>query len=314
MSTLLLALRQTLAAGSPPAQRPLGRRLRRLGGLAITSGGLMLLLAAALDTLAGLPGPVQAALMATLGTALATGAGALPVLVLRRVTARGNAALLGFGAGVMLAATMFSLVLPGIDAARAAFAAQALPLFAAAVFAGGAVLMALDRLLPHSHFSSGPVVSHEGHARLARRVRGVWLFVIAIGLHNLPEGLAVGVSVGAGDAGAEALSLGIALQNLPEGLVVAMALAGLGYRPGQATLVALATGLLEPVGGLLGATLVQGSAAWLPLGLGLAAGAMLYAVSHEVIPEAHRGGHETAATTGLLLGFVVMTALDAGLA
>ncbi|MFN3586137.1 MAG: ZIP family metal transporter [Moraxellaceae bacterium] len=307
MSAALLALRQTVSRRLPL------RPWRRLAGAAITGSGLVLLLLSLAQSLAALPGAVQAALAVTLGTALATGAGALPVLVLRRITARQNAALLGVGAGVMLAATAFSLVLPGLEAAQATFAGLGVPLFAMAVVTGGALLMALDRLLPHSHFSSGPVVSHAGHARLARRVRGVWLFVMAIGLHNLPEGLAVGVSVGAGDAGAAALSLGIALQNLPEGLVVAMALAGLGYRPGQATLVALATGLLEPVGGLLGATLVQGAAAWLPLGLGLAAGAMLYAVCHEVIPEAHRGGHETAATSGLLLGFAVMIALDASL-
>ncbi|MDP2226716.1 MAG: ZIP family metal transporter, partial [Moraxellaceae bacterium] len=216
------------------------------------------------------------------------------------------------GGGVMLAATAFSLVMPGIEAARAVWAeAIALPVFAAAVVAGSALLIGLDRVLPHSHFTNGPVMLQAGNAALARRVRGLWLFVFAIALHNLPEGLAVGVS--AGSAAASPVSIGIGLQNLPEGLVVAMALVSLGYRAGQATLVALATGLVEPVGGVIGASLVQGSAMWLPLGLGLAAGAMLHAVSHDVIPESRRGGHENAASIGLLLGFVVMTGLDVGL-
>lgn len=303
MSTAILALRQQI-------RHPAGWQ-RALGATIVATG--LLLLAA--DALTALPAALPLALLATLGTAAATGLGALPVLFMRRVGARLNAGLLGFGGGVMLAATAFSLLLPGLEAARGLWSG-AVPVLVvtAALLAGGSLLMLMDRLLPHSHFSSGPVVTHAGNPMLARRVRGVWLFVFAIALHNLPEGLAIGVAYGADPASALPLAVGIGIQNLPEGLVVALALASLGYRPGQATLVALATGLLEPLGGLLGAGLVVSSPSWLPLGLAFAAGAMLYAVSHEVIPESHRNGHESAATLGLLLGFVLMMGLDTGLA
>lgn len=302
MTTAILALRRHI-------QGPFG--LRRLAGLAITASGLVLLAAQGLQAIGASPA-LSAALMATLGTAIATGVGALPVMVVGQVSARTNATMLGFGAGVMLAATAFSLIMPGVAAATSVWGSKALPVMviALSVIAGGASLMAMDHLLPHSHFTSGPVVTHAGAPALARRVHGLWMFVIAIALHNIPEGLAIGVSYGADREAALPVALGIGIQNIPEGLVVALALVSLGYRTGQATLVALATGLLEPVGGLLGAGLVVNSPMWLPIGLGLAAGAMLYAVSHEVIPESHRSGHESAATRGLLLGFVVMMSLD----
>lgn len=306
MTTAILALRRHIRG-------PAG--LRRLAGLAITASGLVLLLIQGLQAIGANPA-ISAALMATLGTAIATGVGALPVMVMGQVNARTNAMMLGFGGGVMLAATAFSLIVPGVAAAEVVWAGKALPVLAIAlsVMAGGAGLMLIDHLLPHSHFTSGPVVTHAGAAALARRVHGLWMFVIAIALHNIPEGLAVGVSYGSDMTAALPVAVGIGIQNIPEGLVVALALVSLGYRTGQATLVALATGLLEPVGGLIGAGMVVSSPMWLPIGLGLAAGAMLYAVSHEVIPESHRGGHESAATSGLLLGFVVMMALDISLA
>ncbi len=304
MSTAILVLSRQI--------RSMPANWQRLAGSGIVAGGLILL---GLQGGQAIPDSMQQALLATLGTASATGAGALPVLFMQRVTARLNAGMLGFGAGVMLAATAFSLLLPGLDAARSLWSG-AVPVLvvAASLLAGGSLLMIMDRLIPHSHFSSGPVVTHAGSPLLARRVRGVWLFVFAIALHNLPEGFAIGVAYGADPAGGLPLALGIGIQNLPEGLVVALALVSLGYRRGQATLIALATGLLEPLGGLLGTGLVISSPAWLPLGLAFAAGAMLYAVSHEVIPESHRSGHESAATLGLLMGFVLMMGLDTGLA
>lgn len=305
MSYALLTLRKHIHG-------PTG--MRRLIGAGITASGLIILMINGLQAIGASPA-LSAALMATLGTAIATGVGALPVMVMGQVTARTNAMMLGFGAGVMLAATAFSLIVPGVAAARGIWGGTVLPVMAIglSVLAGGIGLMLMDRLLPHSHFTSGPVVTHTGAAALARRVRGLWMFVIAIALHNLPEGLAVGVSYGSNPATALPVAVGIGIQNIPEGLVVALALVSLGYRTGQATLVAFATGLIEPVGGLLGAGLVVSSPMWLPLGLGMAAGAMLYAVSHEVIPESHRDGHESSATSGLLFGFVVMMALDIGL-
>jgi ZIP family zinc transporter len=138
--------------------------------------------------------------------------------------------------------------------------------------------------------------------------------VLAITLHNLPEGLAVGVGFGThGVASGSALALGIGVQNIPEGLVVALALVAAGYSRVFAASIAFASGLVEPVGGLLGAALLSVSQFMLPWGLAFAAGAMLFVVSHEIIPESHRKGHEREATIGLLAGFVVMMMLDTAL-
>jgi ZIP family zinc transporter len=243
------------------------------------------------------------ALLATALTAAATGLGALPVLAVREISGRARDAMLGFGAGVMLAAAAFSLIVPGLAAGESLTGSRWLAggIVAAGLLLGGAASAALDRSLPHEHEAQG-----------ARRV---WLFVFAIALHNLPEGLAVGVGFGQEDlARAWALAVGIAVQNLPEGLVVAAALAGIGYSRGAATAIAAATGFAEPLGGLFGAGIFGISQAALPWGLAFAAGAMLFVVSHEIIPESHRRGHESRATLGVLTGFVAMMLLDTGLA
>jgi ZIP family zinc transporter len=142
----------------------------------------------------------------------------------------------------------------------------------------------------------------------------VWLFVLAIALHNLPEGMAIGVSFSQSDMSVGLpLTTAIALQDIPEGLAVAMALRAAGLIPMRAALVAGATGLMEPLGALLGIGLSSGLALAYPIGLGLAAGAMIFVVSHEVIPETHRNGHQTPATLGLMSGFAVMMVLDTAL-
>jgi ZIP family zinc transporter len=243
------------------------------------------------------------ALLATALTAAATGLGAVPMLAVRSLSAPARDALLGFGAGVMLAASAFSLILPGLAAGEALTGSRwaAGGIVAAGVLAGGLAIAALDRWLPHAH--------------VAQDARRVWLFVSAIALHNLPEGLAVGVGFGQADpAQAWPLAIGIAVQNLPEGLVVAAALAGIGYARGTAVAIAAATGLAEPLGGLFGAGIFGISQAALPWGLAFAAGAMLFVVSHEIIPESHRRGHESRATLGVMAGFVAMMLLDTGLA
>jgi zinc transporter, ZIP family len=250
---------------------------------------------------------VQAALVATLGTALATGVGALPVLLARRIPMQAQDAMLGFGAGVMLAASVFSLIIPALDASMLTTGSRTIAAWVAAggLALGALTLLAMDRMLPHEHFVKG----HEGplHPAFAR----VWLFVFAITLHNVPEGLAVGVGfAGENNARALPLALGIAIQNMPEGLAVAAALLTLDYSPARATAIALATGMVEPVGGLLGAGVVSISTALLPWALTFAAGAMLFVISHEIIPESHRNGHETSATVGLLIGFVLMMMFD----
>jgi ZIP family zinc transporter len=245
--------------------------------------------------------------------ALATALGTVPVLFSQKLPHRLQDTLFGFGAGVMLAACAFSLIIPGLDAVRAAglfggnrWAAGGV--MGSAILLGGAGLMLLDRVLPHEHFIKGI----EGQA--AHRLRRTWLFVFAIALHNLPEGLAIGVGYAAGnEMRADALSTGIAIQDVPEGLVVAVALMAAGYRRAFAATIGMASGLVEPLGAVLGAAVVGHSAMLLPWGLGFAAGAMLFVISHEIIPESHRKGHESFATGGLMLGFVLMLLLDTSL-
>lgn len=258
-----------------------------------------------LATAAPAPAAVTAALAATLVTACATGAGALPVLMLRTISPAARDALLGFGAGVMLAASFFSLIGPALEAGAqtAGSSVAGTMIVAAGITLGAAVLMVADRMLPHEHFIKG----REGMP--AKNAAGLWLFVIAITLHNLPEGLAVGVAQGGGSG--TAITTGIAIQNMPEGLVVAVALASLGVSRLKAAALALATGLAEPLGGLVGATMVSQAAAALPWGLAFAAGAMLFVISHEIIPETHRNGNERVATVGLIGGFILMMLLDA---
>lgn len=246
---------------------------------------------------------------ASAAAGLATGVGALPGLYFRNLSRRTLDALLGFAAGVMLAATAFSLVVPGIDYGTAIYGST---LWAVAVMVGGMLFGAvfldrLDKWLPHEHFFKG----HEGPSSSLRKT---WLFVLAIALHNFPEGLAVGVGFGGGTAqsiqNGTTLAIGIGLQNMPEGLAVMLPLMREGYSPGRALWIATATGLVEPVAGLLGAGLVGIFAPILPFGMAFAAGAMLFVISDEIIPETHRGGYERVATFGIVIGFVVMMAMD----
>ena len=246
-------------------------------------------------------------LLGSLAAGLMTAVGALPVLAGREISRRNNDRMLGFAAGVMLSASFFSLILPGLEAAEANHGSVLVAaLIAGAGIALGAGMVAfLNEALPHEHFIAGPEGADPG--ALAR----IWLFVIAITIHNFPEGMAVGVGFGGGDiANGAALATGIGLQNAPEGLAVAVALRGQGFGRWRAFAVALATGLVEPVGGVIGAAAVGMSALVLPWGLTFAAGAMLYIISHEIIPETHRHGHQNAATTGLLAGLILMMILD----
>ncbi len=249
-------------------------------------------------------------LIASLVAGSAAGIGALPVLVLRRISVRQQDIMLGFSAGVMLAATAFSLLLPGVEAGIDLYggAMSAFLVVAAGALIGSAGLWAIHNALPHEHLVKGP--EHVD----GRQVRRLWLFVIAITLHNFPEGLAVGVGFGGGNVeNGVTLTIGIFLQNLPEGLVVALSMLALGYRPLPAVGIALATGAVESIGGFIGASAVALAEPVLPWGLAMAGGAMLFVVSHEIIPETHRNGHDTAATFGLTVGFLLMMGLDVGL-
>jgi ZIP family zinc transporter len=241
---------------------------------------------------------------------VATTAGALLALPLRGLPQKIEDSLLGFAAGMMLAASAFSLILPGIAAGTELFQSKLLGsgIVIIGLGLGTLLMLGLDQFTPHEHAVTGPC--GPGYALCQRS----WLFVFAIALHNLPEGMAMGVSFAQGDLSVGLpLSTAIAIQDIPEGLAVALALRGSGMKPINAVLIASASGLLEPLGALLGVGLSSGMAFAYPLGLGLAAGAMLFVVSHEVIPETHRNGHQTSATIGLMGGFALMLLLDTSL-
>lgn len=246
---------------------------------------------------------------ASFAAGMATMLGALPVFFVRSMSAKVQNAFLGFAAGVMLAASFFSLMIPGLEAAGELHGGSrtvAALIIGAAVLLGASTLHLLNRVAPHEHFISGPMSGAE-RSKLSR----IWLFVIAISLHNFPEGLAVGVSFGSPDlADGYATATGIGLQNVPEGLAVALSLAAVGYSRAFSFLIALATGLIEPLGGFLGITAIALSAELLPWGLGFAAGAMIWVVSSEIIPETHRDRQEGVATGALMFGLAVMMSLD----
>lgn len=239
----------------------------------------------------------------------ATTVGALPVFFVKSLSQKTQNAFLGFAAGIMLAASFFSLIIPGLEAAGEQHGGNktiAAFIVSAAVLLGAGTLHILNRVAPHEHFISGPMSGAE-RSKLSR----IWLFVIAISLHNFPEGLAVGVSFGGPDqAVGYTTAFGIGLQNMPEGLAVALSLAAVGYSRAFAFFIALLTGLIEPVGGFLGIGAVSLSSGLLPWGLGFAGGAMIWVVSSEIIPETHREHQEGVATFALMIGLTVMMSLD----
>jgi len=239
----------------------------------------------------------------------ATTLGAVPAIFLRRLNEKLNNNLLSFAAGVMLAATVFSLLLPSIAQSKSQGANTPSAVLQAVIFLfiGGFVLWLINELVPHEHFEKG----HDGIIE-AGKLRKIWLFVIAIAIHNFPEGLSVGVANGTGDFGTGlGATLGIGLQNIPEGLSVAVALHSLGYSKKYSIMVSALTGVVEIVGGLCGASVLLLSAQILPWALAFSAGAMLFIVSDEIIPETHRPGFETGATFSLFVGFGMMMFLDA---
>ena len=251
--------------------------------------------------------PVLLGFLGSLAAGMMTAVGALPVLFSRPPGAAFRDLSLGFAAGVMLAASFFSLILPALEAGEEMHGQGAVPaaIVCVSLLIGMGAVAWLNERLPHEHFQSG----REGPE--AAVLRRIWLFVFAITIHNFPEGLAVGVGFGGGGfASGLPLAIGIGLQNAPEGLAVAVALLGEGYSRVRAVAIAGATGLVEPVGGLLGAGAVTISQPLLPWALAFAAGAMLYVISHEIIPETHRRGHQTKATLGLSIGLVLMLFLD----
>jgi ZIP family zinc transporter len=239
--------------------------------------------------------------------ALSTALGAAPGLFVKKLPAVTEDTMLGMAAGMMLGASFFSLILPGIEVGTA-LTGNAVSGVVIIIFGmiGGVVLMlGLDYYLPHEHQHLGPCGA--GHQQVGR----VGLFVLAIALHNFPEGMAIGVSYTNGNlAVGIPLTAAIALQNIPEGLAVVLALRRINISSGKAVVIAAVTGLVEPVGAVMGIFLSSGLPVSYPLGLGIAAGAMIFVVSHEVIPETHRNGHQTRATVGLMGGLFAIMLID----
>lgn len=235
--------------------------------------------------------------IASLLAGLATGAGAFPVLFLTEVSPKVLDALLGFAAGVMLGASVFSLIVPSIDLGGIWMATIG-------ILFGAVFVHILDRYVPHMHFIYGP----EGPTSSLKKV---WLFIFAITIHNFPEGLAVGVSFGLGDIRTGmVVAIAIGLQNMPEGLGVALPLRREKYSKKKALGIATITGLVEPLAALIGLTIISLASVLLPFALAFAGGAMIFVISDEIIPESHRKGFEREATFGLMTGFLVMMILD----
>ncbi|XAH21732.1 ZIP family metal transporter [Xylophilus sp. GW821-FHT01B05] len=292
-----------------PSSRSRVQSLSKLPGLVLLVAALLVLAVQAWQFIAASQ-VITDAFVGGMVAALATALGTLPVLFSQRLSDRTQDTLFGFGAGVMLAACAFSLIIPGIDAAKVSGYGPwgAGGVIGTSILIGGAMLLLMERLVPHEHFIKGV----EGQS--TRTLRRTWLFVFAIALHNLPEGLAIGVGFAGNDPmRASALATGIAIQDVPEGLVVAVALLAAGYSRKLSVGLGMASGLVEPVGAVLGAAIIEYSTGLLPWGLGFAAGAMLFVISHEIIPESHRKGHEAWATGGLMVGFVLMMLLDTAL-
>lgn len=260
--------------------------------------------------------PILQALLATLFTWFVTAAGAAVVFVASDLSRKTLDFMLGSAAGIMIAASFWSLLAPAIEMSEG----QSIPAWVPATigFLAGAIsLRFADRILPHLHIGM-PVSEAEGIHTSWRRTT---LLVLAITMHNFPEGLAVGVAFGAVAAGlpsatlagAVALALGIGIQNFPEGAAVSMPLRREGVSTGKCFWYGQLSGAVEPIAGVLGASLVLIAQPILPYALAFAAGAMIFVVVEELVPESHLSGHSHAATSGAIIGFAVMMTLDVAL-
>lgn len=244
-------------------------------------------------------------LLTALGVGGATVFGSVLGFVFKKISHKFSDIVLAFAAGVMLAAAVVGLILPSLEHGGAG----AILITIAGIFCGAVCLMLLDRLVPHLHRLSG--TDQETHPSQAAKLNKVLLFVFAIAIHNLPEGIAAGVGFGTGNtADALTIALGIALQNIPEGMVIIGPMLAAGMKPGKTFIIAMLTGLVEVFGTLLGYFAVSISAAVLPFALAFAGGTMLYVISDEMIPETHAHGSERGSTYSLLAGFCLLLAMD----
>ncbi|MBN1230659.1 MAG: ZIP family metal transporter [Anaerolineales bacterium] len=260
--------------------------------------------------------PIMQALIGTLFTWGVTAIGAAGVFLAKEINKKLLNGMLGFAAGVMIAASFWSLLAPAIDLTESMGGNPWVPAVIG-FLSGGAFLFLVDKIMPHLHLGE-PIEEAEG-------VKTSWersiLLILAITLHNIPEGLAVGVAFGAAAAGlpeatvaaAVALAIGIGIQNFPEGLAVSMPLRREKISRGKAFFYGQLSGMVEPIFGVLGAALVLLMRPILPYALAFAAGAMIYVVAEELIPEANHDEHSNIPTIGVMIGFAVMMLLDVAL-
>ncbi len=248
---------------------------------------------------------MQMVLLTALGVGGATVLGAILGFATKKISHRFSDIVLAFAAGVMLAAAVIGLILPSLDYGGA----WGLPVAVVGIFCGALCLNVLDKLVPHLHRLSG--VDQEAHPGQDEQLNKVLLFVLAIAIHNLPEGIAAGVGFGTGDTGeAITIAAGIALQNVPEGMVIIAPMLAAGMSRSRTFIAALLTGVVEVLGALLGYLAVSLSTAILPFALAFAGGTMLYVISDEMIPETHAHGSERGATYALLAGFCLMLVMS----
>ncbi len=246
---------------------------------------------------------MEIVLLTALGVGGATVIGAVIGFAFKNISHKFSDIVLSFAAGVMLAAAVLGLILPSLEYGGK----YGILITVAGIFVGAVCLNLIDRLVPHLHHFAGVESEAHNNANLSK----VLLFVLAIAIHNLPEGIAAGVSFGSGDT-AQALVIagGIALQNVPEGMVIISPMLAAGIKPGKTLVIAMMTGLVEVIGTLIGYFAVSISTAILPFALAFAGGTMLYVISDEMIPETHAHGSERGATYALLVGFCIMLISD----
>ena len=246
---------------------------------------------------------MELVLLTALGVGGATVIGALIGFLFKGISHKFSDIVLAFAAGVMLAAAVIGLIIPSVEYGGK----WGIAITVLGIFAGAVSLNLVDKLVPHLHKMAGEDIEEHGKSDLGR----VMLFVMAIAIHNLPEGIAAGVGFGSGDVtGALIIAGGIALQNIPEGMVIIGPMLAAGVKPKRTFLIAAMTGLVEVVGTLIGYFAVSISEAVLPFALAFAGGTMLYVISDEMIPETHAHGSERGATFSLLVGFCLMLITD----
>lgn len=245
---------------------------------------------------------MQLALITALGVGGATIIGVLIGFLFQKVPHKFNDAILGFAAGIMLAAAIIGLIMPSLEEGNIWITAMG-------ILSGAIFLNLADKITPHLHHITG--VDQETHSESQKNLNRVMLFVMAIAIHNLPEGIAAGVGFGSENIGnAITVAVGIALQNIPEGMIIVSPLIMAGISRTRVFLIASFTGIIEIIGTLIGFTAVSAATAILPFALAFAGGTMIYVVSDEMIPETHSHGYERMATYSLIFGFITMLLMD----